>query len=184
MIISPHSCKTLSFPIGLIHIVSLLLHRRQTRFYFSHFHSKVSWRPGRLSKLSQVTHLRIQPSPLDSKPQILYPRTHWFYWKVPLAGTQLCPTLCDPMDCSPSSSSVHGIFQARILEWIAISFSRQLLYLYWLQSSSTASLRNLRNFLEPCNELFSPTMQKDTLQRFRNMVGNKAFPVTVYCLLQ
>ena len=98
--------------------------------------------------------------------------------------TQLCPTLCDPMDCSPSSSSVHGIFQARILEWIAISFSRQLLYLYWLQSSSTASLRNLRNFLEPCNELFSPKMQKDTLQRFRNMVGNKAFPVTVYCLLQ
>lgn len=87
MIISPHSCKTLSFPIGLIHIVSLLLQRRQTRFYFSHFHSKVSWRPGRLSKLSQVTHLRIQPSPLDSKPQILYPRTHWFYWKVPLAGS-------------------------------------------------------------------------------------------------
>ena len=31
---------------------------------------------------------------------------------------------CDPMDCSPSGSSVHGIFQARILEWIAISFSR------------------------------------------------------------
>ena len=35
-----------------------------------------------------------------------------------------CPTLCDPMDCSPPASSVHGIFQARILEWIAISFSR------------------------------------------------------------
>ena len=37
---------------------------------------------------------------------------------------QLCPTLCDPMDCSPSSSSVHGILQARILEWVAIHFSR------------------------------------------------------------
>ena len=37
---------------------------------------------------------------------------------------QLCPTLCDPMDCSLSGSSVHGIFQARVLEWIAISFSR------------------------------------------------------------
>ena len=37
---------------------------------------------------------------------------------------QLCPTLCDPMDCSPPGSSVHGIFQARILEWVAISFSR------------------------------------------------------------
>ena len=37
---------------------------------------------------------------------------------------QLCPTLCDPKDCSPPGSSVHGILQARILEWIAITFSR------------------------------------------------------------
>ena len=37
---------------------------------------------------------------------------------------QSCPTLCDPMDCSLSGSSVHGIFQARVLEWIAISFPR------------------------------------------------------------
>ena len=35
-----------------------------------------------------------------------------------------CPTLCDPMDCSPPGSSVHGIFQARVLEWVAISSSR------------------------------------------------------------
>ena len=39
--------------------------------------------------------------------------------------TQSCPTLCDPMDCSLPRSSVHGIFQARILEWGAISFSRR-----------------------------------------------------------
>ena len=38
--------------------------------------------------------------------------------------TQLCLTLCDPMDCSLPGSSVHGIPQARILEWVAISFSR------------------------------------------------------------
>ena len=38
--------------------------------------------------------------------------------------TQSCPTLCDPMDCSLPHSSVHGIFQARVLEWVAISFSR------------------------------------------------------------
>ena len=37
---------------------------------------------------------------------------------------QLCPTLCDPMDCSPPGSSVHGILQARILEWVALPFSR------------------------------------------------------------
>ena len=37
---------------------------------------------------------------------------------------QSCPTLCDPVDCSPPSSSVCRVFQARILEWVAISFSR------------------------------------------------------------
>ena len=37
---------------------------------------------------------------------------------------QSCPTLCDPVDCSPPCSSVHGIFQARVLEWVAIFFSR------------------------------------------------------------
>ena len=36
---------------------------------------------------------------------------------------QSCPTLSDPMDCSPPGSSVHGIFQARVLEWSAIAFS-------------------------------------------------------------
>ena len=36
---------------------------------------------------------------------------------------QSCPTLCDPMDCSPPGSSVPGILQARTLEWAAISFS-------------------------------------------------------------
>ena len=39
---------------------------------------------------------------------------------------QSCPTLCDPMDCSLSSSSVHGIFQARVLEWFVISFSKDV----------------------------------------------------------
>ena len=37
--------------------------------------------------------------------------------------TQSCPTLLDPMDCSLPGSSVHGIFQARVLEWGAIAFS-------------------------------------------------------------
>ena len=37
---------------------------------------------------------------------------------------QSCPSLCDPMDCSLLCSSVHGIFQARVLEWVAISFSK------------------------------------------------------------
>ena len=40
------------------------------------------------------------------------------------ADAQSCPTLCDPMDYSPPGSSVYGIFQARMLEWVAISYSR------------------------------------------------------------
>ena len=38
--------------------------------------------------------------------------------------SQSCPTLCDPMDCSPPRFSIHWIFQAKVLEWVAISFSR------------------------------------------------------------
>ena len=41
-----------------------------------------------------------------------------------LQVTQSCLTLCDPMDCSLPGSSIHGIFQTRVLEWGAISFSR------------------------------------------------------------
>ena len=38
--------------------------------------------------------------------------------------SEFCPTLCDPVECSPPGSSVHGILQARILEWVAIPFCR------------------------------------------------------------
>ena len=52
---------------------------------------------------------------------------------------QSCPTRCDPMDCSPPSSSVHGILQARVLEWGAISFSRGSSWLRdWTQVSRIA----------------------------------------------
>ena len=44
--------------------------------------------------------------------------------KVESLVAQSCPTLCDPVDYSLPGSSVHGIFQARVLEWVVISFSR------------------------------------------------------------
>ena len=47
-----------------------------------------------------------------------------FEKKVESEVAQSCPTLCDPMDCSLQGSSVHAIFQARVLERVAISFSR------------------------------------------------------------
>ena len=50
---------------------------------------------------------------------------HIFYLSLCYClASKLCPTLCDLMDCSPPGSSVHGISQARILEWLSISFSR------------------------------------------------------------
>ena len=48
----------------------------------------------------------------------------FFFFNVPTAAAaKSCPTLCDPIDCSPTGSSVPGILQARTLEWVAISFS-------------------------------------------------------------
>ena len=54
--------------------------------------------------------------------QILYHLSHGR--KVKMLVTQLCLTLCDPTDCGPPGSSVHGILQARILEWVAVLISR------------------------------------------------------------
>ena len=50
---------------------------------------------------------------------------------------RLCPTLCDPIDGSPSGSSVPGILQARILEWVAIAFSNACMHARLLQSCPT-----------------------------------------------
>ena len=44
---------------------------------------------------------------------------------------QSCPTLSDPMDCSPPGSSIHGIFQARVLEWVAIQPKDQFWQMLW-----------------------------------------------------
>ena len=52
---------------------------------------------------------------------------------------QSCPTLSDPMDCSPPGSSVHGIFQARVLEWVPIAFSESC----YIQSKLSAYNRQL-----------------------------------------
>ena len=56
---------------------------------------------------------------------------------------QSCRTLCNPMDCSLPGSSIHGILQARVLEWAAIAFSvprSKCLLISWLQSPSAVIL--------------------------------------------
>ena len=56
--------------------------------------------------------------------------------RIVYVTAQSCPTLCDPMDCSLPGSSVHGIFQARVLEWgaIALCFNNNFNFYYFLQS--------------------------------------------------
>ena len=62
--------------------------------------------------------------PLPAVNWFLFARTTLERWPCSCSVAQLCPTLGDPRDCSPPASSLHGIFQARTLEWVAISFSR------------------------------------------------------------
>ena len=50
-------------------------------------------------------------------------QTHMCIYSHESEVAQSCPILCGPMNCSPSGSSVHGIFQARVLEWVAMAFS-------------------------------------------------------------
>ena len=73
---------------------------------------------------------RIKPTSLCvscTDRQILYHCSTWeaLFRFMKMLVSQSCPTLCDPMNCSPSGSSAHGILQARILEWVAISFFRE-----------------------------------------------------------
>ena len=74
---------------------------------------------------NKSVNLWLQPQEVPSVPRFVcswfgnhYPR------KVKVLVSQSCVNLCDPMDCSLPGSSVHGILQARLLEWVAILFSR------------------------------------------------------------
>ena len=65
---------------------------------------------------------------------------------------QLCPTPSDPMDCSPPGSSVHGIFQARVLEWGAIAFSAHGLYPFHISYIHLLlSVHMLHHWLSRCS---------------------------------
>ena len=85
--------------------------------------------------------------------------------------TQSCRTLCGPMDCSPPHSSVHGIFQARVLEWVIISFSRRSSWPRdWTRVSHTAgrrftvwATREAQCCGSPCNLIPSPQMFSKSL---------------------
>ena len=68
----------------------------------------------------------------------------WFATAAAAKSLQLCPTLCDPIDGSPPGSPIPGIFQARTLEWVAISFSSA-----WKWKLKVKSLSRVRLLATP-----------------------------------
>ena len=80
---------------------------------------------------------------------------------------QLCLTLSSPMDCSPPGSSIHGVFQARILEWCAIAFSRPSLGI------ANNQLNNLFNTLKGDPDLNSPCSLSQEAREELYLVQNK-----------
>ena len=62
-----------------------------------------------ITRIPAVFHLSMKPASVK------------YYAAVLCSVPQSCPTLCDPNDCSPPGSSVHGILQARMLEWVAMT---------------------------------------------------------------
>ena len=67
--------------------------------------------------------------------------------KIESEITQSCLTLSDPMDCSPLGSSTHGIFQARVLEWVAIAFSKAVS----AAAAAAAAAKSLQSCLTLCD---------------------------------
>ena len=66
--------------------------------------------------------LRVPNSFLVSLRQLSLSGQYLLFATITSEVAQSCPTLCSPMDCSLPGSSIHGVFQARVLEWVAISF--------------------------------------------------------------
>ena len=89
---------------------------------------------------------------------------HCLKAKSESAVAQSCPTLSDPMDCSPPGSSIHGIFQARVLKWGAIAFSECLLY-----STINVNCSNAESFLHVHKNFFylTETCYKSRDDKFR-----------------
>ena len=75
---------------------------------------------------------------------------------------QSCPTLCDPRDCSPPSSSVRGILQARVLEWVAMAFSQGI----FLTQGSNLGLPHCKQFLYHLSHQGSPKVSLVILMRW------------------
>ena len=98
--------------------------------------------------LTEQTLTACCPVGLSSCPTQRWSEAKWSEVRV----AQSCPALCIPVDCSPPGSSVHGILQARALEWVAIPFSRGI----FLTQGSNPGLPHCRQILHQLSHQGSP----------------------------
>ena len=92
---------------------------------------------------------------------------------------QSCPTLRDPMDCSPPGSSVHGIFQARVLEWGAMAFSERSASDAFFRWSYWVRFRQLKWFAQDQTiALQAPLSMEFSRQEYR--VGGHSLPQEIF----
>ena len=85
-----------------------------------------------------------------------FPVLHYLLAAAAAKSLQSCPTLCDPMDCSPPDSSVHGICQARVLEWVAIASWLKLMCIELVMPSILSAVAPFSSCLQsfPASESF------------------------------
>ena len=122
-------------PWGVCNVLEWLIYKQLPIFFLSSYLGEGNGNPLQLAQLSSSSYplfpflfffnLIILETVSYSHVDVPhYCQVAWFHSTYSEVA-QSCLTLCDPMDCSLPGSSVHGIFQARVLEWVAISFSRE-----------------------------------------------------------
>ena len=96
---------------------------------FCHISTRISHRYTRVPSLPNLSHLPLHPTPQPVLETLLeFPESYSNFkpaFSFSFTVTRSCPILCMPIDCSLPGSSVHGISQIKILEWVSISSSRE-----------------------------------------------------------
>ena len=104
-----------------------------------------------LSRFSHVRQPSRLPGPWDSPDKNTGMGCHFLLQCMKVKSesevAQSCLTLCDPMDCSPQGSSVHGIFQARVLEWVAIDFSEEVPIIFLFDKNARSYWTNIYSWV-------------------------------------
>ena len=104
--------------------------------------------------------------------------------KIESEVTQSCRTLSDPMDCSLPGFSVHGIFQARVLEWGAIAFSHSHLEAHKSRGQDTSSRASVSNNAAPFWQHENWESETDLFPQRNRFIAEDTILSYFFCLIQ